>query len=100
MSIEERIQQLEANSGGFDIGDLLEKHFFQRNGQDPISGEPWAENDEELAHFKAHHEWESDGKPTGIKDDAEFYAIQRAVYKEVIYRVENDKLDYNAFMAS
>ena len=35
MSIEERIQQLEANSGGFDIGDLLEKHFFQRNGQDP-----------------------------------------------------------------
>ena len=96
MSIDERIQQLEANSGGFDIGDLLEKHFFQRNGQDPISGEPWAENDEELAHFKAHHEWESDGKPTGIKDDAEFYAIQRAVYKEVIYRVENDKLDYKA----
>lgn len=41
MSIEERIQQLEANSGGFDIGDLLEKHFFQRNGQDPISdGKP------------------------------------------------------------
>ena len=40
MSIEEHIQQLEANSGGFDIGDLLEKHFFQRNGQDPISGEP------------------------------------------------------------
>lgn len=96
MSIEERIQQLEANSGGFDIGDLLEKHYFQRNGQDPISGEPWAENDKELAHFKAHHEWESDGKPTGIKDDAEFYAIQRVVYKEVIYRVENDKLDYKA----
>ena len=72
MSIEERIQQLEANSGGFDIGDLLEKHFFQRNGQDPISGEPWAENDEELAQFKAHHKWEYDGKPTGIKDDAEF----------------------------
>lgn len=45
MSIEERIQQLEANSGGFDICDLLEKHFFQRNGQDPISGEPWGEND-------------------------------------------------------
>src|SRR5574344_2842428 len=96
MSIEERIQQLEANSGGFDICDLLEKHFFQRNGQDPISGEPWGENDEEKAHFKAHHEWESDGKPTGIKDDAEFYAIQRAVYKEVIYRVKNDKLDYKA----
>lgn len=45
MSIEERIQQLEANSGGSDICDLLEKHFFQRNGQDPISGEPWGEND-------------------------------------------------------
>ena len=96
MSIEERIQQLEANSGGFDIRYLLEKHYFQRNGQDPISGEPWAENDKELAHFKAHHEWESDGKPTGIKDDAEFYAIQRAVYKDVIYRVENYKLDYKA----
>ena len=94
MSIEERIQQLEANSGGFDICDLLEKHFFQRNGQDPISGEPWAENDEDLAHYRIHHEWESDGKPTGIKDDAEFYAIQRALFKEVIYRVENQKLDY------
>ena len=96
MSIEERIQQLEANSGGFDISALLEKHYFQRNGQDPISGESWAENDKQLAHFKAHHEWESDGKPTGIKDDAEFYAIQRAVYKEVIYSVENYKLDYKA----
>jgi len=94
MDIQERIKELEANNPGYDIGDLLEKHFFQRNGDDPISGEAWAENDEELAHYKAHHEWESDGKPTGIKDDAEFYAIQRAVYKEVIYFVEKEKLDY------
>ena len=96
MDIQERIKVLEANNPGYDIGDLLEKHFFQRNGEDPISGEAWAENDEELAHYKAHHEWESDGKPTGIKDDAEFYAIQRAVYKEVIYFVEKEKLDYKA----
>ena len=87
MDIQERIKELEANNPCYDIGDLLEKHFFQRNGEDPISGEAWAENDKELAHYKAHHEWESDGKPTGIKDDAEFYDIQRAVYKEVIYFV-------------
>lgn len=49
-----------------------------------------------MAHYKAHHDWESDGKPTGIKDDAEFYAIQRAVYKEVIYFVKKEKLDYKA----
>lgn len=96
MSIKERIQQLEANSKGFDIFDLLEKYFFQRNEQEPVSGEAWAEDDEELADCQAYHEWESDGEPTGIKDDAEFYAIQRAVFKEVVYRVENYKLDYKA----
>ena len=96
MDIQKRIKELEANSGGYDIGALLEKHFFQRNGQEPISGEAWAENDEQLAHYKEHHEWESDGKPTGIKDDAEFYALQRAVYKEVILFVENQQLDYKA----
>ena len=65
MDIQERIKELEANNPGYDIGDLLEKHFFQRNGEDPISGEAWAENDEELAHYKAHHDWESDGNLTG-----------------------------------
>ena len=96
MDIQKRIKELEANSGSYDIHDLLEKHFFQRNGQTPISGEAWAENDAELAKYKEHHEWESDGKSTGIKDDAEFYALQRAVYKDVIYFVENEQLDYKA----
>ena len=99
MDIQERIKELEANNPGYEIDDLLEKHFFQRNGEDPISGEAWAENDEELADFKAHHEWESDGTPTGIKDDAEFYAIQRAIYNEVIYLVKKKKLNYKSLAA-
>jgi hypothetical protein len=51
MDIQERIKELEANNPGYDIGDLLEKHFFQRNGEDPISGEAWAENDKEVIYF-------------------------------------------------
>ena len=90
MDIQERIKELEANNPGYDIGDLLEKHFFQRNGEDPISGEAWAENDEELAHYKAHHDWESDGKPTGIKDDAEFYAhAKNVLIDEMISKYES-----------
>ncbi len=64
MSIEERIQQLEANSGGFDICDLLEKHFFQRNGQDPISGEPWGENDKTGLQSWGKSAWVINTKPT------------------------------------
>ena len=96
MDIQKRIKELETNSGGYDIHSLLEKYFFQRNGEEYPSSEEWAENEEELAETKEDFAWGNDGKPTGIKDDAEFYELQRAVYKEVIYFVENEQLDYKA----
>lgn len=74
----------------------MEKYWFQRRGVTPISGEAWAENEEQKRHYKEYFDWENDGKPTGIKDDAEFYAIQRAVYEKVIYFVDNKKLDYKS----
>ena len=96
MDIQKRIKEIEANNRGKTIHNVLEKHWFQRKGDTPISGEPWAESEEQRRHYKEHFDWENDGKPTGIIDDAEFYTIQRAVYERVIYFVDNEKLDYKS----
>ena len=101
MNIEDRIKQIEFLNKGNDrdIHVVLEKYWFQRNGETVPSGEPWAESEAQVKHYREAHEWANDGKPTGIKDDAEFYAIQRVVYKEVILEVKNDKLDYKKIAA-
>ena len=96
MDIQKRIKEIEANNRGKTIHNVLENHLFQRKGDTPISGEPWAESEEQRRHYKEHFDWENDGKPTGIIDDVEFYAIQRAVYEKVIYFVDNEKLDYKS----
>ena len=96
MDIQKRIKEIEANNRGKTIHGILEKYWFQRRGVTPISGEPWAESEEQRRHYKEHFDWENDGKPTGIIDDAEFYTIQRAVYEKVIYFVDNEKLDYKS----
>ena len=90
MDIKKRIKEIEANNQGKTIHGILEKHWFQRRGVTPISGEAWAESEEERKHYKEHFDWENDGKPTGIIADAEFYAIQRAVYEKVIYPVDKE----------
>ena len=87
MNIQERIKELECNSGSREIAFILEKYYFQRIGEEYPSSEEFAEDEEELAEAKADYEWGNDGKLTGIKDDAEFRLIQRAIFNKVIYRV-------------
>lgn len=93
MSIEERIQQLEAKNSGNSIGLIIEKYWFQRNGERVPSGEPWAESEAQRLKYIESNVWSNDGKSTGIESDEEFYAIQRAVYKKVI-SVVAEKVDY------
>ena len=90
MSIEETIETVLAlpENMGKDIHSILEKDWFQRRNEEPISGEAWAECEEERLHFRKHFEWENDGKSTGIPDDETFFAIQVKVYKEVIYPLD------------
>jgi len=91
----DRIQEITSQNSNRSIGTILEKYWFQRNGETVPSGEPWAESKAQAEHYRKAHEWANDGKPTGIKDDAEFYAIQRATYKKVIMIVKGE-LDYRA----
>lgn len=88
-----RIQEIESQNPGHSIGVVLEKYWFQRNGETVPIGKEWAETPEEEIEYEKDRLWANDGKPTGIKDDAEFYAIQRAIYKKVIMIVKG-KLDY------
>ena len=90
-----RIQEIELQNSGHDIHEILEKYWFQRNGETVPIGKDWAESEEEEIEYEKDRVWANDGKPTGIKDDAEFYAIQRAVYKKVIMTVKGE-LDYKA----
>ena len=88
MDIQKRIKELEDQNGTHDIFDIIEKYFFQQNGEEYPSSEEYAENDEELAEAKEDFEWGNDGQPTGIKDDKEFYALQRAVFEKVVYSIK------------
>ena len=86
----DRIQEIESQNFGHDIHEILEKYWFQRNGETVPIGKDWAETEEEEIEYEKDRVWANDGKPTGIKDDAEFYAIQRAVYKKVIMIVKGE----------
>lgn len=90
MSIEETIEAVLAmpENMGKDIHSILEKDWFQRLKEEPISGEAWAESEEERLDYRKHFEWECDGKSTGIPDDETFYAIQVKVYGRVIYPLD------------
>lgn len=96
MNIQKRIKELEGQNGTHDIFEIFEKYFFQRNGEEYPSSEEWAENEKELEEAKEDFAWGNDGQPTGIKDDKEFYALQRAVFEKVVYSVKNKKLDNKA----
>lgn len=73
------------NNKGKTIHSILEKYWFQRRGVTPISGEAWAENEEERKHYKEHFDWENDGKDTGIANDEMFFELQKRVYGKIIY---------------
>lgn len=88
----DRKQEIELQNSGHDIHEILEKYWFQRNGETVPIGKDWAESEEEEIEYEKDRVWANDGKPTGIKDDAEFYAIQRAVYKKVIMTVKGKKM--------
>lgn len=91
----DRIQDITSQNSSRSIGTILEKYWFQRNGETVPIGKEWAETKEEEIEYEKERLWANDGKPTGIKDDAEFYAIQRATYKKVIMIVKGE-LDYRA----
>ena len=87
----ERIQKITSQNSNRSIGTILEKYWFQRNGETVPIGKDWAETEEEEIEYEKDRLWANDGKPTGgIKDDAEFYAIQRTVYKKVIMTVKGE----------
>ena len=90
MSIEETIENVLAltENTGKDIHSILEKDWFQRLKGEPISGEAWAESEEERQDYRKHFDWECDGKFTGVPDDKTFYAIQEKVYGRVIYPLD------------
>ena len=98
MNIEERIKQIEALNEGNDrsIHEVLEKYWFQRNGETVPIGKEWAETEEEEIKYEHERVWANDGKPTGIESDEEFYALQRAVYNDVIMVVEKREINYKA----
>ena len=86
--MKDRIQEIEAQYSGRNIDTILEKYWFQRNGETVPIGKEWAETEEEEIKYEKERIWANDGKQTGIKDDAEFYAIQRYRYKKVIMIVK------------
>ena len=86
----DRIQEITSQNSNRSIHTILEKYWFQRNGETVPIGKEWAETKEEEIKYEKERVWANDGKPTGIKDDAEFYAIQRAVYKKVIMIVKGE----------
>jgi|GEM_PF-3244882 len=96
MNTQERIEQIEAQNDGRSIHVILEKYWFQRNGEKVPIGKEWAESEEEEEKYEKERVWANNGKLTGIRDDEEFYSLQRAVYKKVIMIVEKRNLDYKA----
>ena len=82
------VKSLESQNGSHDIFDILEKYYFQRQGEQYPASDEFADSEEELAEAKADFEWGNDGKPTGIKSDEEFYKIQRKVFGEIIYKIK------------
>lgn len=82
------VKSIESSNSGHSIGAVLEKYWFQRNGETVPSGEPWAESEAQAEHYRKAYEWANDGKPTGIKNDEEFYRIQKRVYGKVIMKIK------------
>ena len=84
----DRIQEITSQNSNRSIHTILEKYWFQRNGETVPSGEPWAESEAQAEHYRKAYEWANDGKPTGIKSDEEFYRIQKRVYGKVIMKIK------------
>lgn len=82
------VKSIESGNSGHSIGAILEKYWFQRNGETVPSGEPWAESEAQAEHYRKAYEWANDGQPTGIKNDEEFYRIQKRVYGKVIMKIK------------
>lgn len=82
------VKSVESNNVGHSIHTILEKYWFQRNGETVPSGEPWAESKAQAERYRKAYEWANDGKPTGIKNDEEFYRIQKRVYGKVIMNIK------------
>ena len=74
---------------GFDLGvsilSLLGKYIAQKYNDYRDFGSVYGtETDEEAQRQIAWRDWAMDGKPTGIKDDEHFIAIQEELFGEVI----------------
>ena len=52
MNTQERIEQIEAQNDGRSIHVILEKYWFQHNGEKVPIGKEWAESEEEEEKYE------------------------------------------------
>lgn len=63
----DRIQEIELQNSGHDIHEILEKYWFQRNGETVPIGKEWAETEEEEIEYEKDRVWANDGKPRVLR---------------------------------
>ena len=89
-SLKKRIAELE-NASGHPIYDLFEKYSFQRPGLRKAYDDAYAEDENQKSRMRAYADWFNDGQPTGITSDQEFYDLQSAYFRSIVYDFEGDE---------
>lgn len=90
VGIRRLIRRIEKREENHDEGIvlILNKYHWQRRGITPISPMPDDISEDRRKRLEEYTEWEFDGKPTGIRNDRTFFALQKYVFGRVIWKLD------------
>ncbi|MBO8472046.1 MAG: hypothetical protein IAB81_00235 [Bacteroidetes bacterium] len=68
---------------GRSLDDYLIKYLHQRNGSRSRDAEIYAEDFNDITFLKEYDNWMNDGQPIPIRNDRDFFEIQKKVWGKV-----------------
>ena len=81
------IEDLDLNAGR-SIYNILEKYSFQKAGVTMNYHDSYAEDEDQRLRMREYVDWVNDGLQTGIRDNREFYRIQKVLFGKTVYVFE------------
>ena len=72
---------------GHSLEDYLIKYLHQRNGSRSRDAEIYAEDFDDVTFLQEYDNWMNDGQPTPIRNDRDFFDIQKKVWGKVQHHI-------------
>ncbi len=72
---------------GHNLDDYLTKYRYQRDGGRSRDAEIYAEDFNDITFLKEYDNWMNDGQPIPIRNDRDFFEIQKKVWGKVKHHI-------------